>query len=53
MDVDTYLVEAAAGRLAVIGLHPHTSVCDLTQAPLPGRFDRIVSTVSVRSVPAA
>ncbi|WP_406376701.1 hypothetical protein OG788_07845 [Streptomyces sp. NBC_00647] len=52
VDVDPYLVEAAAGRLAVIGLHPHTSVCDLTQAPLPGRFDRIVSTVSVRPVPA-
>lgn len=51
VDVDHYLVEAAADRLSTIGLTPHTAVCDLT-GELPGRYDRIVSTVSVRPVPA-
>ncbi|MFJ7969011.1 protein-L-isoaspartate(D-aspartate) O-methyltransferase [Streptomyces sp. NPDC096324] len=45
VDVDPYLVQAAAGRLA--------AVCDLTRQPLPGKLDRIISAVSVRPVPAA
>ncbi|MFD4376815.1 protein-L-isoaspartate(D-aspartate) O-methyltransferase [Streptomyces sp. NPDC058486] len=53
VDVDPYLVEAATDRLASIGLRPETAVCDLTQGPLPGEYDRIVSTVSVSTVPAA
>ncbi|MFD9419008.1 protein-L-isoaspartate(D-aspartate) O-methyltransferase [Streptomyces goshikiensis] len=53
VDVDPYLVKAAAARLDAIGLRPHTAVHDLTLAPLPGLYDRIVSTVSVRPVPAA
>ncbi|MGX1884873.1 protein-L-isoaspartate(D-aspartate) O-methyltransferase [Streptomyces sp. NPDC055287] len=53
VDIDPYLVEAAADRLSTIGLYPHTAICDLTQATFPGQFDRIVSTVSVRPVPAS
>ncbi|KOX33012.1 MULTISPECIES: hypothetical protein [unclassified Streptomyces] len=53
VDVDPYLVAAATDRLASIGLHPQTAVCDLTQGPLPGKYDRIVSTVSVPTIPAA
>ncbi|MGW8992805.1 protein-L-isoaspartate(D-aspartate) O-methyltransferase [Streptomyces zhihengii] len=53
VDVDPYLVEAATDRLAAIGLRPETAVCDLTQGPLPGEYDRIVSTVAVPSIPAA
>ncbi|MFJ8301253.1 methyltransferase domain-containing protein [Streptomyces sp. NPDC094447] len=52
VDIDPYLVEAATDRLATIGLRPETAVCDLTQGPLPGEFDRIVSTVSVPTIPA-
>ncbi|MFJ5143034.1 protein-L-isoaspartate(D-aspartate) O-methyltransferase [Streptomyces sp. NPDC088707] len=51
VDVDPYLVKAATDRLDSIGLRPETAVCDLTQGPLPGEYDRIVSTVSVPSVP--
>ncbi|MEU0689541.1 50S ribosomal protein L11 methyltransferase [Streptomyces uncialis] len=50
VDIDPYLVEAATDRLNAIGLHPHTAVCDIT-GPLPGQYDRIVSTVAVRPVP--
>lgn len=53
VDIDPYLVEAATDRLASIGLRPETAVCDLTQGPLPGEYDRIVSTVSVPTIPAA
>ncbi|MFF7858771.1 protein-L-isoaspartate(D-aspartate) O-methyltransferase [Streptomyces sp. NPDC007904] len=52
VDVDPYLIEAAADRLAGIGLRPRTAVCDIT-GPLPAGFDRIVSTVAVRPVPAS
>ncbi|MFE5597529.1 methyltransferase domain-containing protein [Streptomyces sp. NPDC056549] len=52
VDVDPYLVEAATDRLASLGLRPQTAVCDLTQGPLPGEYDRIVSTVSMPAVPA-
>ncbi|WP_406346861.1 methyltransferase domain-containing protein [Streptomyces sp. NBC_00648] len=50
VDVDPYLVTAAQERLKSIGLHPHLAVCDLT-GELPGRYDRIVSTVSVQRIP--
>jgi len=51
VDVDGYLTKAAAGRLDDIGLHPEVATCDAT-GPLPGSYDRIVSTVAVRPVPA-
>ncbi|WP_121828817.1 protein-L-isoaspartate(D-aspartate) O-methyltransferase [Streptomyces sp. S1] len=53
VDIDPYLVTSATDRLASIGLHPETAVCDLTQGPLPGEYDRIVSTVSVPTIPPA
>ncbi|MEU3862979.1 protein-L-isoaspartate(D-aspartate) O-methyltransferase [Streptomyces sp. NPDC028722] len=52
VDVDPYLVQAATDRLDGINLHPRTEVCDITET-LPGDVDRIVSTVSVRPVPAS
>jgi protein-L-isoaspartate O-methyltransferase len=52
VDVDDYLVKAAAERLASAGLHPQVSVCDAT-GPLPGSYDRIVSMTSVAPVPAS
>lgn len=52
IDVDEYLAKAAAGRLDSIGMHPQVSACDAT-GPLPGSYDRIVSTVAVRPVPAS
>lgn len=52
VDVDPYLVEAAQARLAEIGHKPTMAVCDIT-GPLPGTCDRIVSTVSVRGIPAS
>jgi protein-L-isoaspartate O-methyltransferase len=50
IDVDEYLTKAAAERLDGIGLHPQVTACDAT-GPLPGAYDRIVSTVAVRPVP--
>ncbi|MER5638393.1 methyltransferase domain-containing protein [Kitasatospora sp. NPDC002227] len=52
VDVDPYLVDAARDRLAGLGLHPSIDAVDAT-GPLPGDFDRIVSTVGVRPVPAS
>ncbi|MEU3510816.1 protein-L-isoaspartate(D-aspartate) O-methyltransferase [Streptomyces longwoodensis] len=53
VDVDPYLVKAASTRLAWgLGMHPRMAVCDVT-GPLPGEYDRIVSTVSVRPVPVS
>lgn len=52
IDVDEYLTKAATGRLDSIGLHPTVITCDAT-GPLPGTYDRIVSTVAVRPVPAS
>ncbi|MFD9053332.1 methyltransferase domain-containing protein [Streptomyces zaomyceticus] len=52
VDIDPYLVASATDRLASIGLRPDIAVCDLTQGPLPGEYDRIVSTVSVPTIPA-
>ena len=47
-----YLVRAAEERLAAAGHRPTLAVCDVT-GELPGTYDRIVSTVSVRTVPAS
>jgi protein-L-isoaspartate O-methyltransferase len=52
IDVDEYLTETAAERLDTVGQHPHVAACDAT-GPLPGTYDRIVSTVAVRPVPAS
>jgi protein-L-isoaspartate O-methyltransferase len=51
-DVDRYLSKAATDRLDSIGLHPDVITCDAT-GPLPGEYDRIVSTVAVRPIPAS
>lgn len=51
IDVDKHLVRLAEERLAALGERPYMRVCDIT-GPLPGQYDRIVSTVSVRPVPA-
>lgn len=52
VDVDAHLVETATRRLGSVGLRPRMTVCDIT-GPLPGAFDRIISTVSVRPVPGS
>ncbi|MEU3352353.1 protein-L-isoaspartate(D-aspartate) O-methyltransferase [Streptomyces sp. NPDC037389] len=52
MDVDPYLVDAARARLGEMGLHPTVMSVDAT-GDLPGAFDRIVATVSVRPIPAS
>ncbi|MGW6738105.1 protein-L-isoaspartate O-methyltransferase family protein [Streptomyces sp. NPDC055013] len=52
IDVDTGLVNMAKHRLALHGYRPPMAVCDIT-GELPGTFDRIVATVSVRPVPAS
>ncbi|WP_156727490.1 methyltransferase domain-containing protein [Streptomyces apocyni] len=52
IDVDPALVDKASERLASVGLNPRVAVCDIT-GPLPGAYDRIVSTVSVQPVPAS
>ncbi|MET3986294.1 protein-L-isoaspartate(D-aspartate) O-methyltransferase [Streptomyces sp. PvR034] len=52
VDVDEYLVKAAGERLASEGFNPDMAVCDIT-GDLPGTYDRIVSTVSVRPIPVS
>ncbi|MER7838448.1 methyltransferase domain-containing protein [Streptomyces sp. NPDC096040] len=52
VDVDPHLVDVASERLTSIGLNPRMASTDIT-GPLPGSFDRIVSTVSVRPIPAS
>ncbi|MBT2397940.1 methyltransferase domain-containing protein [Streptomyces sp. ISL-100] len=52
VDVDRYLTEAAAERLERMGLRPQFVACDAT-GPLPGVYDRLVATVSVRPLPAS
>lgn len=52
IDIDPYGVDAARHRLADIGHQPRLEVCDIT-GPLPGRYDRIVATVSVPGIPAS
>ncbi|MFC5220475.1 protein-L-isoaspartate O-methyltransferase family protein [Streptomyces coerulescens] len=52
IDIDEHLVNLATDRLTRFGESPRTMVCDITGA-LPGQYDRIVSTVSVRPVPVS
>lgn len=52
IDIDEHLVTSAGDRLGLIGERPNLEVCDIT-GPLPGRYDRIVSTVSVRPIPVS
>ncbi|WP_326734870.1 protein-L-isoaspartate(D-aspartate) O-methyltransferase [Streptomyces sp. NBC_01022] len=52
VDVDRHLVGTARERLDSIGLRPHLAVADITGS-LPGEYDRIVSTVSVRPIPTS
>ena len=52
VDIDPYLTQAAKERLAAQGLCPNLLELDAT-AELPGTYDRIMATVSVRPVPAA
>ncbi|WP_405759407.1 protein-L-isoaspartate(D-aspartate) O-methyltransferase [Streptomyces sp. NBC_01420] len=52
VDVDPQLVKLAGDRLDGMGLHPRLEVADIT-GPLPGEYDRIISTVSVRPLPAS
>lgn len=52
VDVDPHLVQTARQRLDTARHHPQVEVCDLT-GDLPGSYDRIISTVSVSSVPAS
>jgi len=52
VDVDPYLCDAARARLAAMGLHPMIYTLDATR-DLPGVYDRIIATVSVRPLPAS
>ncbi|MGH3693564.1 MAG: methyltransferase domain-containing protein [Pseudonocardiaceae bacterium] len=52
VDVDAYLTKVAAERLEGIGLRPRVMTCDAT-GPLRGTYDRIVSMVAVRPIPAS
>ncbi|MFI6012210.1 hypothetical protein ACIBAG_25920 [Streptomyces sp. NPDC051243] len=52
VDVDAHLVLLAGQRLYGLGMRPNMAVCDIA-GPLPGEYDRIVSTVFVRPVPAS
>ena len=52
VDVDGYLTTVAAELLADVGLHPQVMTCDAT-GRLRGSYDRIVSTVAVRPIPAS
>jgi hypothetical protein len=52
IDAGAYLTHVAAERLAGIGLRPQVITGDAT-GPLPGSYDRIVSTVAVRPIPAS
>lgn len=50
VDVDDYLTSVAAERLAAIGYKPRIHAVDAT-GPLPGEYDRVVATVSVKPIP--
>lgn len=52
IDVDSYLTDVAQRRLAGLDMWPDIENRDAT-GPLPGVYDRIVSTVGVRPVPAS
>ncbi|MEH0423469.1 methyltransferase type 11 [Streptomyces sp. B21-083] len=50
LDVDAYLTNAAASRLANMGLHPKFVTADATER-VPGMYERIVSTVGLPAGP--
>ena len=50
VDVDPYLVDAAASRLRAAGHAPTLTVCDATEH-VDGTYDRIISTVALRPIP--
>jgi protein-L-isoaspartate O-methyltransferase len=50
IDVDSYLSKSAAERLAAIGYCPALHTGDAT-GPLPGEFDAIIASFSVRHCP--
>lgn len=52
IDTDEYLAKSASERLAGIGLHPRVMNGEVA-GPLPGQYDRIVSRVAVRPIPAS
>lgn len=52
IDVDPYLAKAATERLGAIGRHPQVITGDATRQ-LPGEYDRIVSTVAAKPIPAS
>ena len=52
VDLDSYLVAAAADRLDRAGFRPKTLMADAT-CSLPGTYDRIVATMSVRPIPVS
>ena len=52
IDIDPYVTKAAAERLYAVGLHPAVESFD-ANGPLPGSYDRIISMVSVRPIPAS
>ncbi|MEU2899288.1 protein-L-isoaspartate(D-aspartate) O-methyltransferase [Streptomyces sp. NPDC001273] len=52
VDIDPGLVATARQRLDALGLRPDVAVHDIT-GELPGEYDRIISTVSVRPVPTS
>jgi protein-L-isoaspartate O-methyltransferase len=53
IDIDPYLISAAAGRLDAAGLKPELVACDAAGELPSGAYDRIVSMVSVPRVPAS
>ncbi|MER5950238.1 methyltransferase domain-containing protein [Streptomyces sp. NPDC001904] len=53
IDIDARLVDVATTRLATLGMKPRVLQCDITGPELPDQVDRIVSTVSVPSIPAS
>lgn len=52
VDVDPYLCDIARDRLAGMGLRPQIHTLDAT-GDIPGTYDRIIATVSVRPLPAS
>lgn len=52
VDIDSYLIGIAAERFHQIGLEPSVQAVNAT-GPLPGTYDRIIATVSVRPIPAS
>jgi protein-L-isoaspartate O-methyltransferase len=52
IDIDPYLTKAAAERLDLLGHHPAMHAIDAARE-LPGSFDAIVATFSVRPCPPA